>query len=238
MNMDPVLILAKLKHRSHRPWFDKPVLSEVEGLTTNGKNVIPFALSNSKGEGGRQASPSSRIKKTLALFAIASLTTLALLSSGCGSSSEPTPLPTPTETPGTPPAPAATPDSETSSGASTSGPDAESELATAVLTPTPTTTASVAIAEVVDASAQESVKALVAELADEAWDFLVTFTEEFSPRESATDEEKTATVTWSGSSRPQASTWSYSRSRSTASQRTFRHCYCKPPSGALFRGHR
>ena len=30
----------------------------------------------------------------------------------------------------------------------------------------------------------------MAELADEAWDFLVTFTEEFSPRESATDEEK------------------------------------------------
>ena len=44
-----------MKRAGCRSWFDRPVLSNVEGLTTNGLSRAPskgpFALSLSKGDG-------------------------------------------------------------------------------------------------------------------------------------------------------------------------------------------
>ncbi len=42
-------MLSLSKGPSQEGWFDKPVLSVAEGLTTNGKRYNPFALSLSKG---------------------------------------------------------------------------------------------------------------------------------------------------------------------------------------------
>ena len=45
-----------MKSAGCRSWFDTPVLSYVEGLTTNG----PFALSLSKGDGPRHVVTGSK----------------------------------------------------------------------------------------------------------------------------------------------------------------------------------
>jgi aminopeptidase YwaD len=87
----------------------------------------------------------------------------------------PAPAPPPSPTLGATPAPAATPNP----------PAATPRAPTAVLTPaTPPSAA--------DAATRSASEALATRLSGEAWDYLVTFIEEYSPRESGTDDEKAA----------------------------------------------
>jgi hypothetical protein len=68
LHIPTIAFLNENVESERRSCFDKPVLSEVEGLSTNGKfqtitALNPFALSLSKGEGAYSFSISKRIPR-------------------------------------------------------------------------------------------------------------------------------------------------------------------------------
>ena len=136
----------------------------------------------------------------------AMLVLLVLAVAACGTASAPTPLPATAatgaaqEAPDGAVAPAGTPSASPEEAAAVV-PSTTTEATSATEAPAvaevsaPTSTAPVTMT--VEASGEASAgpapaDALVSELGNEAWNFLVQLTEEFSPRASATDEEKAA----------------------------------------------
>ena len=127
------------------------------------------------------------------------LATAGLILAACGSTTSPTPVPAataaaltptpspqPSPTPEPPPAPTATPD-PTATPEPTVAP-VPSPTTGAVPTPQP----AASVTANTDSGGQAAPVNQVARLADETWEFLVKLTEDFSPRETATGEEKAA----------------------------------------------
>ena len=135
------------------------------------------------------------------LYGVVGLAALALVLSGCGPTPSPTPVPEaavavatppPADTPTPPLAPIATPPvvpTPTAMLVPAASPATATPTASAAADATPSV---VSTSTATAVQAPESDDALVSALGDEAWEILVQLTEEFSPRESATAEEKAA----------------------------------------------